>query len=165
MSSRKPSKEQYQVWLFFVEDLGSMKARIKLIFFRAQNWYSLGLTQFLSIFLENWHKGDFLEWQDLWRKFLIWRDIGKTVEVWETEIALGTLGTKAYHPKSTQYYPRSTHKYSISSQINRRLYSQFVNLTPFPYLITNFESNLNHALSRQTRTTSKASIFRIRRFG
>ena len=70
-----------------------------------------------------------------------------------------------YHPRSTQYHSMSTHKYSISSQINRRLYSQFVNLTPFPFLITNFESNLNHALSRQTRTTSKASIFRIRRFG
>ena len=71
---------------------------------------------YLIILKSGMDKGDFLEWQDPWRKFLIWRDIGKTVEVWETEIALGTFGTKAYHPKSTQYHPRSTHKYAISSQ-------------------------------------------------
>ena len=64
-------------------------------------------------------------------------------------------------PTNIPYHPKSTHQLWI----NRWLYSQFVNLTPFPFLITNFESNLNHALSRQTGTTSKASIFRIRRFG
>ena len=96
---------------------GFLKARIKLMFLKDTvdtvwfwpHFYQKKLEKVCKNF-EKWYKGDFLEWQDPWRKFLIWRDIGKTVEVWETEIALGTFGTKAYHPKSTQYHPWSTHK-------------------------------------------------------